>query len=313
MTGARLQDVLAVFDAALRPGVGRRAGTRWAWSAAIQSRRSSGSCSPSTRPRQSPQRPSRTTPTWSSCTTRCFLTPVSSVAATTPKGRVLHSLMSNQIALLTAHTNADTPAHGVNDVARPSGRDRRAAHPAADGRDRSRQARHLRAARARREAVRRPSRSPVQDASATTTRCTFTTVGEGRFRPLDGREPDDRDGGRARGRRGVADRVGLPACAARDVRRRDAGRAPLRGARVRRARARGRVCAGNPRTRPDRRPRRADHAAGFAETVSAALPATAHGVRAPGDPDRVVAPSRSAPARATRCSTCGRAPARTCT
>src|SRR5262245_24444441 len=44
-----------------------------------------------------------------------LLTPVSSVAATTPKGRVVHELIKHDIALLTAHTNADTPAYGVND------------------------------------------------------------------------------------------------------------------------------------------------------------------------------------------------------
>ena len=36
-----------------------------------------------------------------------FLTPVSSVAATTPKGRTLHTLTAGGCALLTAHTNAD--------------------------------------------------------------------------------------------------------------------------------------------------------------------------------------------------------------
>jgi len=44
-----------------------------------------------------------------------FLTPVSSVAATTPKGRTLHTLMSGGCALLTAHTNADRAASGVSE------------------------------------------------------------------------------------------------------------------------------------------------------------------------------------------------------
>ena len=44
-----------------------------------------------------------------------LLTPVSSMAATTPKGRVLHTLTRHGIALLTAHTNADVPADGVNE------------------------------------------------------------------------------------------------------------------------------------------------------------------------------------------------------
>src|SRR4051812_40505089 len=39
-----------------------------------------------------------------------FLTPVSSVAADNAKGKVVHLLLSNGIALFTAHTNADVPA-----------------------------------------------------------------------------------------------------------------------------------------------------------------------------------------------------------
>jgi dinuclear metal center YbgI/SA1388 family protein len=44
-----------------------------------------------------------------------FLTPVSSVAATTPKGRTLHALVAGGCALLTAHTNADQAESGVSE------------------------------------------------------------------------------------------------------------------------------------------------------------------------------------------------------
>jgi putative NIF3 family GTP cyclohydrolase 1 type 2 len=44
-----------------------------------------------------------------------LLKPVSSVAATSPKGRVLQNLMGSGRALFTAHTNADAPAYGVNE------------------------------------------------------------------------------------------------------------------------------------------------------------------------------------------------------
>ena len=44
-----------------------------------------------------------------------LLTPVHGVAATTPKGRVLHRLLRSGTALFTAHTNADVPADGVNE------------------------------------------------------------------------------------------------------------------------------------------------------------------------------------------------------
>ena len=43
-----------------------------------------------------------------------FLTPVSSVAATTPKGRTLHTLTSGGCALLPAHTTAALAAGGVS-------------------------------------------------------------------------------------------------------------------------------------------------------------------------------------------------------
>ena len=45
-----------------------------------------------------------------------FLAPVSSVAATTPKGRTLHTLTSGGCALLTAHTNADQAVSGVSEA-----------------------------------------------------------------------------------------------------------------------------------------------------------------------------------------------------
>nr|WP_255430216.1 Nif3-like dinuclear metal center hexameric protein [Streptomonospora sp. PA3] len=41
---------------------------------------------------------------------------VTSVAATTPKGRLVHRLISTGTALYTAHTNADTAAPGVSDA-----------------------------------------------------------------------------------------------------------------------------------------------------------------------------------------------------
>ncbi|GAA2585295.1 Nif3-like dinuclear metal center hexameric protein [Actinomadura fulvescens] len=41
---------------------------------------------------------------------------VSSVAATTPKGRLIHRLITNGVALYTAHTNADVADPGVSDA-----------------------------------------------------------------------------------------------------------------------------------------------------------------------------------------------------
>jgi dinuclear metal center YbgI/SA1388 family protein len=45
-----------------------------------------------------------------------FLRPVHGVPATTPKGRLVHRLVSNGTALFTAHTNADSAQSGVNDA-----------------------------------------------------------------------------------------------------------------------------------------------------------------------------------------------------
>jgi putative NIF3 family GTP cyclohydrolase 1 type 2 len=44
-----------------------------------------------------------------------WLKGVTSVAASTPKGRVVHTLISKGIALHTCHTNADSPAFGVSE------------------------------------------------------------------------------------------------------------------------------------------------------------------------------------------------------
>lgn len=45
-----------------------------------------------------------------------LLKPVHSVAAVTPKGRAVHSLVRGGVALLVAHTNADAPAAGVSEA-----------------------------------------------------------------------------------------------------------------------------------------------------------------------------------------------------
>src|SRR4051812_37148109 len=44
-----------------------------------------------------------------------FLKGVHGVAANTPKGRVVHRLVTHGCALLAAHTNADAPAGGVSE------------------------------------------------------------------------------------------------------------------------------------------------------------------------------------------------------
>ena len=117
-----------------------------------------------------------------------FLKGTSSVAATTPKGRVVHQLVSNGCGLLTAHTNADAPTGGVSESMalalglvdiRPldadplEERDKLVVFvPAGD------------AAKVR-DAITAAGAGTLGDYEA----CTFTSPGEGRFRPLSGANP----------------------------------------------------------------------------------------------------------------------------
>ena len=218
---------------------------------------------------------------------------VHGVAATTPKGRVVHRLLTGGVALLTAHTNADVPADGVNDsLARAVGvLDPQVVLGTDDGSSQDRLDKlvvfvpHEHA-----EAV----RSALATAGAGTLgaydSASFTSVGEGRFRPLAGARPAIGSVGElevvpesrvevvfARSRReqvvaamraahpyeevayDVLERVDVPS----------SGRATRGHGRI------GRLA--EPTT-----------LRGFAERVSRALPATAHGVRVSGDPDRRV-------------------------
>ena len=168
-----------------------------------------------------------------------FLKGVHGFAATTPKGRVVHRLMGNGCALFTAHTNADSPAGGVSEsLALALGlRGRPPARARPDGR--ARQARRVHAGGRRRRRSGRRSPTPGPAGSATTTRPPSASPGEGRFRPLDGREPDDR---RGRVALETVDEVRIESVLPRG--RRDEvvaamlAVAPLRGAGVRRRRAR---------------------------------------------------------------------------
>ena len=205
-----------------------------------------------------------------------FLKAVHGVAATTAKGRTLATLTKAGCALHTAHTNADQARDGVSEaLATALGlTDQQPIRPA-------------------------PTAAldklvvyvPVGDAERVRTAMTdagggrigdydsasFTTAGEGRFRPLDGAAPVDRRGGQARGRRRAARRVRRVAGAPWAGGARDARRASLRGARVGPRGARRR------RSRADRhrtgRLGRRDDTRDFAALVGAVLPATPSGVR----------------------------------
>ncbi len=220
-----------------------------------------------------------------------LLTPVHGVAATTPKGRAVHRLLASGTALLTAHTNADVPADGVNDaLARTLGvLDPRVVVSSDDDLGAlDKLVVYVPAEHA--EAVREAMAAAGAGAVGNYDRASFSSVGEGRFRPLSGARP-------ALGR---VDRVEVvPEVRVEAVlprgRRREAVEA------VRAAHPYEEVAydlvelAAVPGTRaPTRGHGRIGRLAepttlrAFAARVGAALPATAHGVRVGGDPDRPV-------------------------
>jgi dinuclear metal center YbgI/SA1388 family protein len=117
-----------------------------------------------------------------------LLTPVSSVAATTAKGRVLHRLVRHGIALYTAHTNADVPEGGVNDaIARTLGlREVSVLAPTDEvALDKIVVFAPLDAAEAVRNALTEVGAGRIGAYDS----CTFSMHGEGRFRPLEGADP----------------------------------------------------------------------------------------------------------------------------
>ena len=221
-----------------------------------------------------------------------LLAPVHGVSRHTPKGRLVHDLVSAGTALFTAHTNADVPADGVNEsLARAVGiTDAKVVVDEGDQPDSALDklvvfvpVEHAEALRA---AVTAAGAGSIGDYDS----CTFTTTGEGRFRPLDGADPTV---GRVGDLEVVAEaRVEcvLPRRLRREVVEAMrsahpyeepaydvlelasvAGAAPS-------SRGHGRIG----RLAAPMTLRR------FAESVSAALPATAQGVRVAGDPDRLV-------------------------
>jgi dinuclear metal center YbgI/SA1388 family protein len=217
-----------------------------------------------------------------------LLTAVHGVAATTPKGRVVHDLLRAGVALLTAHTNADVPADGVNEsLARAVGVvDPQVVLGDQDPLDKI----VVFVPHDHTEAVRGALVGAGAGALGDYDSATFTSTGDGRFRPLHGASPAIGSVGdlevvpesrvesvfpRSR-RRAVVDAMRAahpyeePAYDVLELADVPGVRPPSRG--------HGRIGRlGAPTT-----------LRGFAEQVAAALPATAHGVRVAGDPDRRV-------------------------
>ncbi len=215
-----------------------------------------------------------------------LLTPVSSVAATDPKGRVVHDLLRAGAALFTAHTNADAPREGVNDsLARAVGLvDPEVVLADRDGTDKIVFFVPAADAERVRTAVTEAGAGAIGDYDS----CTFTASGEGRFRPLEGADPTI---GRV-GDLEVVPEVRVESVLPRSRRREVV--AALLAAHPYEEPAYDVVELAHDVTPADRGHGRIGDLAepttlrGFAERVAAALPRTAHGVRVSGDPDRPV-------------------------
>jgi dinuclear metal center YbgI/SA1388 family protein len=215
-----------------------------------------------------------------------FLTGVTSVAASTPKGRVVHQLLGAGTALLTAHTNADSPAGGVSeaialalglgDIA-PLDADPVEPHdkvvafvPVPDA-----------------EAVRTAITEAGAGAVGNYDSASFSTPGEGRFRPLAGANPTIGSVGDLE----VVEEVRVEAVVPRALR--SVVLAALRAAHpyeepaydvielaplVDETRGSGRIgTLAEPMT-----------LGAFAEFAATVFPATAPGLRVAGDPDQLV-------------------------
>jgi dinuclear metal center YbgI/SA1388 family protein len=223
-----------------------------------------------------------------------LLSPVSSVAATSPKGRVVHRLTRHGIALYTAHTNADVPKGGVNDaIARVLDlRDVSVLAPGHEGAlDKLVVFVPLDAADAVRRAVVGAGAGHIGAYDS----CTFSTAGEGRFRPLEGADPAIGAVGEIETVAEVRVESVLPRSA------RDAVVAALREAHPYEeppfdltevvTPPGGFSTGGLPATRGHGRVGDLPEPLSLrrlAEVVAARFPATAHGVRVAGDPDREV-------------------------
>lgn len=214
-----------------------------------------------------------------------FLKPVHGFAATTPKGRTLHTLAAAGCALLTAHTNADQAHGGVSEaMATALGlRDQRPLVPA-PGAPLDKVTTYVPLERA--DAVRAAMAEVGAGALGDYDSCSFSTPGEGRFRPLDGATPAIGVVGRPE----VVEEVRVEAVLPRS--RRSAVVAALLAAHPYEEPAYDVVELADPGVAATGTGRVGDveptTLGAFARTVAAALPATAGGVRVAGDADRPV-------------------------
>ncbi|KAA1416792.1 Nif3-like dinuclear metal center hexameric protein [Nocardioides humilatus] len=214
-----------------------------------------------------------------------FLKPVHGFAATTPKGRTLATLAAAGCALLTAHTNADQAVGGVSEAlalalgltdleplvrAAAEPLDKLTVFVPAD--------------------AAAPVRAALAEAGAGTIGdydfASFSTPGEGRFRPLEGAEPTIGTVGEIETVAEIRIEVVLARRLRSDVVAAMLAAHPYEEPAydVVELADPGLVTTGTGRvgTRPQ------TTLAEFAQAVAAAVPETHHGVRVAGDPDRAV-------------------------
>ena len=215
-----------------------------------------------------------------------FLKGVHGFAATTPKGRTVHRLTTAGCGLFTAHTNADSPALGVSESlalalglldVRPLEAD-----PVAPT-DKIAVFVPVAAADDVRAALAAVGAGALGDYEA----CTFSTPGEGRFRPLPGAQPAIGEVGRAE----VVEEVRVETVCPRHLREqviaaiRDAHPYEEPAFDVLEMAAVAEPARGSGRIGRLPAP---ESLSQFADRVAAALPRTAHGVRVAGDPDQQI-------------------------
>ncbi len=213
-----------------------------------------------------------------------YLRGTTSVAATTPKGRVVHALVRAGCALHVAHTNADVADPGVSDAlaARFDLRDLRPLQSRPDRRDKLVAYVPEEAADRVLDAVTAAGAGRIGDYE----RCAWSTVGTGTFRPLPGAHPTTGEVGRVEH---VVERrleVVLPRALRRDVLQAMRSVHPYEEPAydlLELADAPGPTGLGRVGELP-----RPTTLGKLTLTAADVLPATAWGVRAAGDPERVI-------------------------
>jgi len=214
-----------------------------------------------------------------------FLKGVHGVARTTPKGRTLGALQDAGCALLTAHTNADQAVGGVSEaLASTLGLTGLAPVTSAATAQLDKLTTYVPEADADR--VRAALAAAGAGVIGAYDSASFSTPGEGRFRPLPGAHPSVGEVGALE----VVAEVRVECVLARSLRAAVVG--ALLAVHPYEEPAYDVVELADPGTSPTGTGRVGDVAettlGRFAQTVADALPATAQGVRVAGDPDRVV-------------------------